>query len=166
MKSNKNIKHKHTHTSETLLDHESYYTVKANRIFRGPSEHRASPWPGPGWGPYGPLWAHMGPILFKKSYFFQEFWVIFWIFKLFLRFSNLCRKYLKQVRVGARSGLGPIWAHRALMGPYGPIRALMGPILLNKLLILIKSHKIINKDIEVVKLEILKVKTWFCDRDL
>ena len=23
------------------------------------------------------------------------------------------------VRVGARSGLGPIWAHRALMGPYG-----------------------------------------------
>ena len=28
------------------------------------------------------------------------------------------------VRVGARSGLGPIWA---LMGPYGPIWALMGP---------------------------------------
>ena len=28
------------------------------------------------------------------------------------------------VRVGARSGLGPIWAH---MGPYGPIWAHMGP---------------------------------------
>ena len=28
------------------------------------------------------------------------------------------------VRVGARSGLGPIWA---LMNPYGPIWALMGP---------------------------------------
>ena len=38
------------------------------------------------------------------------------------------------VRVGARSGLEPIWAHMgpygpiwALMGPYGPIWALMGP---------------------------------------
>ena len=25
---------------------------------------------GPGWGPYGPIWAHMGPILLKKSLFF------------------------------------------------------------------------------------------------
>ena len=24
----------------------------------------------------------------------------------------------------------------------------------------------VNKNIEVVKLEILKVKTWFCDKDL
>ena len=32
------------------------------------------------------------------------------------------------VRVGARSGLGPIWAHIwAHMGPCGPIWALMGP---------------------------------------
>ena len=29
-----------------------------------------------------------------------------------------------------------------------------------------KNHKIIIKNIEVVKLEILKVKTWFCDKDL
>ena len=42
----------------------------------------------------------------------------------------------------------------------------MGPILLRKLIFLIKNHKIVNKNIEVVKLEILKVKTWFCDKDL
>ena len=35
-----------------------------------------------------------------------------------------------------------------------------------KSLILIKNHKIINKNIEVVKLEILKVKTWFWNKDL
>ena len=29
-----------------------------------------------------------------------------------------------------------------------------------------KNDKIINKDIKVVKLEILKVKTWFGDKDL
>ena len=29
-----------------------------------------------------------------------------------------------------------------------------------------KSNKMVNKNIEVVKLEILKVKTWFCDKDL
>ena len=60
------------------------------------------------------------------------------------------------VRVGARSGLGPIWAHRALMGP----------ILLKKLIILIKNDKNINKNIKVVKLEILKVKTCFGIKDL
>ena len=60
------------------------------------------------------------------------------------------------VRVGALSGLGPIWA---LMGPYGPD-------FVQKILILIKNHKILDKDIEVVKLEILKVKMWFCDKDL
>ena len=42
----------------------------------------------------------------------------------------------------------------------------MGPILLKKLLILMKNHKIITKDIEVVKFEILKVKTWFWNKDL
>ena len=42
----------------------------------------------------------------------------------------------------------------------------MGPILLKKLIILIKDHTIINKNIKVVKLGILKVKTWFCDKDL
>ena len=42
-------------------------------------------------------------------------------------------------------------------GPYGPIRALMGPNLLKKLIILIKNHKIINKNIKIVNLEILKV---------
>ena len=62
---------------------------------------------------------------------------------------------------------GPIWA---LMGPYGPekskrIRKKIG-LLIKKSLILIKHNKMINKNIEVVKLEILKVKTWFGDKDL
>ena len=42
----------------------------------------------------------------------------------------------------------------------------MGPILSKKSLVLIKNLKIVNKNIEVVKLEILKVKTWFGDKDL
>ena len=39
------------------------------------------------------------------------------------------------------------------------------PILLKKLIILIKNHKIINKNIKIVNLGILKVKTWFGDKD-
>ena len=49
----------------------------------------------------------------------------------------------------AQSGLGP--------GPgWGPVRvgAHMGPVLFKKSLILMKKHKTINKNIEVVKLEI------------
>ena len=77
--------------------------------------------------------------------------------------------------LGAQSGLGPgpgwgpyepigpLWAHK---GPYGPIKALMGPILIKKLIILIRNHKIINKNIRIVNLEILKVKLWFGDKDL
>ena len=42
----------------------------------------------------------------------------------------------------------------------------MGPILLKKSLILMKNHKIINKNIKVVKLKNLKVKPWFGDKDL
>ena len=53
-----------------------------------------------------------------------------------------------RARVGAQSGLGPRWAHRALMGPH------MGPMLLHKSLILINNYEIVNKNIEVVKLEI------------
>ena len=41
----------------------------------------------------------------------------------------------------------------------------MGPILLKKLIILIKNHEIINKDIKIVNLGILKVKMWFDDKD-
>ena len=52
------------------------------------------------------------------------------------------------------------------MGPYGPSWAHMGPILFRKSLILIKNYKIINKSIQIVNLEILKVKTWFGDKDL
>ena len=68
----------------------------------------------------------------------------------------------KEISNWAQSGLGPGpgW------GPYGPIWALMGPILLKKSLILMENHKIINKNIKIVNLEILKVKTWFCDKDL
>ena len=40
----------------------------------------------------------------------------------------------------------------------------MGPILLQKSLILIKYYKIINENIEVVKLKILE--KWFRDKDL
>ena len=62
------------------------------------------------------------------------------------------------VRVGARSGLEPIWAHRALMGP----------ILFRKSLILMRDHKNINinKNIKGVKSEKIKVKTLFGDKDL
>ena len=31
---------------------------------------------------------------------------------------------------------------------------------------LIKNHKIMNENIKIVTLGILKVKTWFCDKDL
>ena len=64
---------------------------------------------------------------------------------------------------GPYGPIGPSWAHK---GPYGPIRALMGPIWVKKLIILIKNHTIINKDVKVVNLEILKVKAWFGDKDL
>merc|ERR1711924_584681 len=49
--------------------------------------------------------------------------------------------------------IGPLWAHK-------------GPILGKKIIILIKNHKIINKNIKIVNLEILKVKTWFWNKDL
>ena len=62
--------------------------------------------------------------------------------------------------------IGPIWTHRALYGPIGPLWAHKGPILFKKLIILIKNYKIINKNIKIVNLEILKVKTWFGDKDL
>ena len=39
-------------------------------------------------------------------------------------------------------------------------------ILLKKLIILMKNHKSINKNIKIVNLEILKGKTWFGDKDL
>ena len=42
----------------------------------------------------------------------------------------------------------------------------MGPILFRKLILLIKNHRIIDKDIKIVNLEILKVKTWFWNKDL
>ena len=42
----------------------------------------------------------------------------------------------------------------------------MGPILLKRTLILMKNHKIMNKDIKGVKSEKIKIKTWFGDKDL
>ena len=78
------------------------------------------------------------------------------------------KSLLARARVGAQSGLGPGpgW------GPYGPLWALWshvgpyGPDFAQKLLILRKNHKIINKNMKIVNLEILKVKTWFGDKDL
>ena len=61
----------------------------------------------------------------------------------------------------ARAGLGPSPGWCSVR-----VGAHMGPVLLKKLLISLKNYKIINKDIKAVKLEILKVKTWFCDKDL
>ena len=49
--------------------------------------------------------------------------------------------------------IGPLWAHK-------------GPIWGKKLIILMKNHKINDKNIKIVNLEILKVKTWFGDKDL
>ena len=42
----------------------------------------------------------------------------------------------------------------------------MGPILFKESLVLMKNHKIVNKDIKGVKSEKLKVKTWFWNKDL
>ena len=47
-------------------------------------------------------------------------------------------------------------------GPYGPIRARICLKTNN----FDKNHKIINKNIKIVNLEILKVKTWFWNKDL
>ena len=58
------------------------------------------------------------------------------------------------VRVGARSGLGPIMA---LMG-------LKDTILFKESLILMKSHKIVNKDIKDVKSKKKKYKRGFAIR--
>ena len=58
------------------------------------------------------------------------------------------RMWPEGVGGGARSGLGPIWAHRALMGPYGPLRA---SFWFKKLIILMTKYTTINKDIKVVK---------------
>ena len=63
--------------------------------------------------------------------------------------------------MGPSPGWGPVRVG-AHMGPYGPI----GPILFNKSLILMKNHKIANKNIEGVKSGKRKVKMWFCDKDL
>ena len=67
----------------------------------------------------------------------------------------------------ARAGWGPspgrgpvrVGAH---MGPYGSKRydSVLKNIISNK------NHKIINKNIKIAKLGILKIKTWFCDKDL
>ena len=76
--------------------------------------------------------------------------------------SSKRTKYLRKSGLGPDPGWGPY-------GPIGPLwahRALMGPILFKKSLIWMKNHKIIDKNIKVVNLEILKVKTWFCDKDL
>ena len=44
-------------------------------------------------------------------------------------------------------------------GPYGPD-------FVSKIINFNNNHKIINKIIKVVKLEILQVKTWFWNKDL
>ena len=48
----------------------------------------------------------------------------------------------------------------------GPIKIIKGKILFKRSLILMKNHKITNENIKHVKFEKLKIKTWFCDKDL
>ena len=66
--------------------------------------------------------------------------------------SKLCRSFV-ETSTKLRQSFGPLWAHK-------------GPILVNKLISLMKNDKDINKDIKIVNLGILKVKTWFGDKDL
>ena len=68
------------------------------------------------------------------------------------------RKISEQLEFPIEGGLG--------RGPYGPLWAHMGTILLKKLLILMKNNEIVNKNIKGVKSEKIKIKTWFCDKDL
>ena len=68
----------------------------------------------------------------RKYFFLQEIHLSFCINKFIIFQKIIC--FIKQIMlslsisalvwVGARSGLGSIWA---LMGPYGPMWALMGP---------------------------------------
>ena len=67
--------------------------------------------------------------------------------------------YTKEAQSGL--GPGPGWGP---YGPIGPLWAHMGPILLKKSLI--RNNEIIHKNIKVAKLEILKVETWFGDKDV
>ena len=59
-----------------------------------------------------------------------------------------------------------VWICRFIISLCVCVFRFWDPSLLKKSLILMKNHKIINRNIEVVKLEILKIKTWFCDKDL
>ena len=77
-------------------------------------------------------------------FFFTDFTPFIFLINNFMIFIKI-NDFLSKIR--------PIWAHK-------------GPILNKKLIILMKNHKIINKNIKVVNLEILKVKTWFGDKDL
>ena len=51
-------------------------------------------------------------------------------------------------------------------GPAVAVAVAVAAAVAKKLVILIKNDKIINKNIKIVNLEILKVKTWFGDKDL
>ena len=74
---------------------------------------RAGLGPSPGWGPYGPIWALMGPYIVP----YGPLWALMGAYGP----EKSQKIRLCWVRVGAQSGLGPGpgW------GPYGPIWALM-----------------------------------------
>ena len=63
----------------------------------------------------------------------------------------------KRIATKAKSAREPSPSYRLIQKLInsGPIWAHMGPILFRKSLILIENHKTINKNVEVVKLEIL-----------
>ena len=69
--------------------------------------------------------------------------------------SKLCRNFV-EVLSKLRQNFDKV------SGPYGPIRARFWLKTFN----FDENDKIINKNIKIVNLGILKVKTWFGDKDL
>ena len=92
------------------------------------------------------LWSQEKKSPYRKTTF--TFWFRFYTFYIFIKnlwffYQKLC--FFKQ--------------NRAHKGPYGPN-------FVEKVINFDKNHKISNKNIKIVNLEILKVKTWFGDKDL
>ena len=76
-------------------------------------------------------------------------------------FSNFMILHLNQWFLNKIVSFGPLWAHK---GPYGPQPdMIMGRFVWG---ISLKVIKLLIKDIKGVKSEKVKVKTWFCDKDL
>ena len=82
--------------------------------------------------------------------------IILWFFIKFISFVNKIGPLW--AHKGPYGPIGPLWAHRALTGPYGPD-------FVEKIINFDENNKVINKNIKIINLGILKVKTWFDDKD-